>query len=109
VQFIAESLAQKEQLMDTTSEDAYPQVISLVTAWKNFLIVAIKHLPFELTPEHKYFLANDAREALIQELEDMGNMKPIVLIAELCLILATKWGRYKRFCRSCGQICSTES
>lgn len=94
MQFIAESLAQKEQLME---EDKYSHVISLVTSWKNFLIVALKHLPFELTPEHKYFLADDAREALIQELEDMGSMKPVVLLAELCLILATKWGRYKCF------------
>jgi hypothetical protein len=95
VQFVAASLAEKEQLMEAAGEDKYAQAVSLVTAWKNFLTVAVKHLPFELTPEQKYFLANDARESLIQELEDMGNMKPIVLLAELCLILATKWGRYK--------------
>jgi hypothetical protein len=94
-QFIAESLAQKGQLMEAASEDKYLQVVSLVTAWKNFLIVAMKHLPFELTPEHKYILADDAREALIQELEDTGNTKPVVLLAELCLMLASKWGRYR--------------
>jgi hypothetical protein len=94
VQFIAESLTQKEKLMEVAGEEKYPQTIELVTAWKNFLIVAMKHLPFELTPEHKYFLANDARRALIQELEEMGSMKPIVLLSELCLILSTKWGRY---------------
>jgi hypothetical protein len=26
----------------------------------------------------------------------MGNMKSIVVLAELCLILATKWERYER-------------
>jgi hypothetical protein len=84
----------KEQLMEVVGEEKYPQNIALVTAWKNFLIVAVKHLPFELTPEHKYLLADDARRALIQELEEMGSMKSIVLLAELCLILSTKWGRY---------------
>jgi hypothetical protein len=94
VQFIAESLTLKEELMKVAGEEKYPQTIALVTAWKNFLVVAIKHLPFELTPEHKYFLSNDARKALIQELEEMWSMKLIVLLAELCLVLSTKWGRY---------------
>lgn len=85
--------------MAAADEDRYPQTVSLLCAWKDFLIVAAKHLPFELTREHKYFLADDAREALIQELEDMGNMKSIVLLAELCLILATKWERYE--CVNC--------
>ncbi|XP_021941566.1 nucleoporin NUP188 homolog [Zootermopsis nevadensis] len=92
--FIAESLSQKGQLIEAASEEKYSQVISLLNAWKNFLTVAMKHLPFEFASRHKYFLANDAREALIQEMEDMGNMKPIVLLAELCLILTTKWGRH---------------
>lgn len=91
--FVAETLTVKEQLLEVAGEEKYPQTIALVTAWKNFLIVAMKHLPFELTPEHKYFLADDARRALIQELEEMGSMKAIVLLAELCLILSTKWGR----------------
>jgi hypothetical protein len=94
LQFIAESLALKEQLMEVAGEEKYPQTIALVTAWKNFLIVAMNHLPFELTLEHKYFLADDARKALIQELEEMGNMKPVVLLAELCLILSTEWRKY---------------
>jgi hypothetical protein len=77
-------------------EDRYPPTVSLLCAWKDFLIVAAKHLPFELTPQQKCFLADDAREALIQELENMGNMKSIVVLAELCLILDTKWERYER-------------
>ena len=59
------------------------------------MVVAAKHLSFDLTPQQKYFLADDAREVLIQELENMGNMKSIVVLAELCLILATKWERYE--------------
>ena len=82
--------------MAAAGEDRYPPTVSLLCAWKDFLIVATKHLPFELTPEQKCFLADDAREALIQELENMGNMKSIVVLAELCLILATKWERYER-------------
>ncbi|XP_069692288.1 nucleoporin Nup188 [Periplaneta americana] len=91
--FIAESLTRKDQMTQSAEDERYLQAISLVTAWKDFLIVALKHLPFELTAEQKYFLADNAREALIQELEDMGSMKSIVLLAELCLILTTKWGR----------------
>jgi hypothetical protein len=94
VQFVAESLVQKEELVEATGTDECPKTVSLLRAWKDFLIVAAKHSPFKLTPERKYFLADDAREALIQELENMGNMKAIVLLAELCLILATKWERY---------------
>jgi hypothetical protein len=77
-------------------EDRYPPTVSLLCAWKDFLVVAAKHLSFELTPQQKYFLADDAREALIRELENMGNMMSIVVLAELCLILATKWERYER-------------
>jgi hypothetical protein len=84
--------------MEVAGEEKYPQIIALVTAWKNFLIVAMKHLPFESTAEQKYFLANDARKALIEELEQMGSMRAIVLLAELCLMLSTKWGRYDSTC-----------
>lgn len=89
-EFVAESHVQKDA---AAGKDKYPPTVSLLCAWKDFLIVASKHLPFELTPQQKHFLADDAREALIQELENMGNMKSIVVLAELCLILATKWER----------------
>jgi hypothetical protein len=95
VQFVAESHVQKEELVAAAGEDRCPPTVSLLCAWKDFLIIAAKHLPFELTPQQKYFLADDAREALIQELENMGNLKSIVVLAELCLILATKWERYE--------------
>jgi hypothetical protein len=95
VQFVSESHIQKEDLAAAAGKYRYLPMVSLLCAWKDLLIVAAKHLPFELTSRHKHFLANDAREALIQELENMGNMKSIVVLAELCLILATKWKRYE--------------
>jgi hypothetical protein len=98
-QFVAGSHVQKEELVAAAGVDRYPPTVSLLCAWKDFLIIAAKHLPFELMPQQKYFLADDAREALIQELENMGNMKSIVVLAELCLILATKWERYERVSR----------
>ena len=82
-------------MVAAAGKDGYPPTVSLLCAWKDFVIVAAKHLPFELTPQQKHFLADNAREALIQELENMGNMKSIVVLTELCLILATKWERYE--------------
>jgi hypothetical protein len=112
MQFVAESHDQKDELVAAAGEDRYPPTVSLLCAWKDFLIVAAKHLPFELTPQHKYFLADDAREALIQELENMGSMKSIVVLAELCLILTTKWERYElvghpylQFTAAAAEIC----
>ena len=76
-----------------SDEEMYSQALLLATAWKDFLMVAIKHLPFDLHIHQKHALANDAYETLIKELEEMSTMKPIVLSAELCLVLTTKWGR----------------
>jgi len=95
MQFVAESHVQKDDMVAAAGKDKYPPTVSLLCAWKDFLIVASKHLPFELTPQQKHFLADDAREALIQELENMGNMKSIIVLAELCLKLTTKWERYE--------------
>ena len=102
MQFVAESHVQKDEMVAAAGKDRYPPTVSLLCAWKDFLIVAAKHLPFELTPQQKHFLADDAREALIQDLENMGNMRSIVVLAELCLILATKWERYE--CVSCPHL-----
>lgn len=76
---------------DEEVADKVPVWLSLLTSWKDFTTIFCKCLPINLNIAHKAKMVAPCMNSLLNELDDLKDIRLVVILSELYVIMLANW------------------